>query len=298
MTWLDRIIEWVLMLLLLGIVGAGVYLALYTQFQKIEAWVLEKMSGYASEIYDYLDRMFKRRTINECYIIILAPTIFFAFMGLVIGILISIPTALIMTLLMGFVGFRLPRIVVKGIFDRRVAKFDRQLVDALNMMANAVKSGLSFLQVIQVIEQEMPNPCAQEFGMVLKENRVGVNINDALMNMTRRMPSEDLFMIINSVVTLSQQGGDISEAFEVIAETIRERQRVADKIRTMAEAGLTQGAILSALPFVMLGLQFVIQPDYVKLLFTTPLGWVFLLLVVVLISTGALWMKKILTIDI
>lgn len=298
MTWLDQIIEWVLMILLLGIVGAGVYLGLFTQFQKIEAWVLEKMSGYASEIYDYLDRMFKRRTINECYIIILAPTIFFAFMGLVIGILISIPTALIMMLMMGFIGFRLPRIVVKGIFDRRVAKFDRQLVDALNMMANAVKSGLSFLQVIQVIEQEMPNPCAQEFGMVLKENRVGVNINDALMNMTRRMPSEDLFMIINSVVTLSQQGGDISEAFEVIAETIRERQRVADKIRTMAEAGLTQGAILSALPFVMLGLQFVIQPDYVKLLFTTPLGWVFLLLVVVLISTGAFWMKKILTIDI
>jgi tight adherence protein B len=134
--------------------------------------------------------------------------------------------------------------------------------------------------------------------MVLKENRVGVNMNDALLNMANRVPSADLFMIINSVVTLSQQGGDLSEAFETIAATIRERQRIHEKIRTLAQAGLTQATILSALPFVMMAVLNIVQPTYVSLLFGTPLGWFFVGLIFVFILAGILWMRKILTIEI
>jgi tight adherence protein B len=199
---------------------------------------------------------------------------------------------------LGLLGYRLPILAVKTMFSRRLVKFDRQLVDALDLMANAIKSGLSFMQVVQVIEREMPSPVSEEFGMVLKENRVGINLSDALLNMTKRVPSEDLFMIINSVVTLSQQGGDLSEAFDTIAKTIRERQRVLEKIRTLAQAGVTQGFILSAMPIAMLGMQWIIQPHYVRLLFVTPLGLAMLGGMVVMITFGALWMKKILTIEV
>jgi len=171
-------------------------------------------------------------------------------------------------------------------------------VDALNMMANAIKSGLSFMQVVQVIEREMPSPCREEFGMALKENRVGVNLSDALINMTKRMPSEDLFMIVNSVVTLSQQGGDLSEAFDTIAATIRDRQRVQEKIRTLAQAGITQGIILSSLPFFMLAMEYFIQPQYVVLLFTTPIGLAMFFGMCIMIVTGAVIMKRILVIDV
>ncbi len=105
-------------------------------------------------------------------------------------------------------------------------------------------------------------------------------------------------MIINSVVTLSQQGGDLSEAFETIAFTIRERQRVSDKIKTMAQAGITQGFFLSALPFALLGLMYTVQREYVLLLFSTTIGNIMMGVMVTLIILGALWMKKLLTIDV
>jgi len=295
---IHKVLEYILLLLGITLVGGAAYAAIFFQYDNIEGGMKGGMADYADELYDYLDRMFKRRTLNQCYVMILAPTIGFSLAGLVFGMNFGILVGPMFAFIFGFIGYKIPRILVRSMFQRRVELFDRQLVDALNMMANAIKSGLSFLQVIQVIEREMPKPCSEEFGMVLKENRVGVNLSDALLNMSRRMPSEDLFMIINSVVTLSQQGGDLSEAFETIAETIRERQRVTDKIRTFAQAGLTQAVILSSLPVVMLALQWIIQPNYVILLFNTPLGIAFLLATLLMIACGVLWMKKILTIDI
>jgi tight adherence protein B len=90
----------------------------------------------------------------------------------------------------------------------------------------------------------------------------------------------------------------LSEAFETIAMTIRERQKVSEKIRTLAQAGITQGIILSSLPIAMLGLMWFIQPEYVKLLFNTPIGIGMLIGMFTMIGIGGLWMKKILTIEI
>jgi len=270
----------------------------FVYYSSIEVRVLRGIADYASEIYSYLDRMFIRQPLGRCYLLIIIPTIFFSLVGLGIGFSGGFFLGILCAFAFGTMGYLMPGMIGKTMFLRRVNKFDRQLVDALNMMANAIKSGLSFMQVIQVIEREMPSPCSEEFAMVLKENRVGINLNDALLNMTKRIPSDDLFMIINSVVTLSQQGGDLSEAFDTIATTIRERQRVQDKIRTLAQAGITQGMILSSLPLVMLGLQWFIQPNYVALLFTTTLGMFLLGIMVAMMIFGAIWMKKILTIEI
>jgi tight adherence protein B len=289
---------WVLALVGTAAIGASIFWFFFNRYEEIELKVLQAMSDYAAELYDYLDRMFLRRPLNQCYLMILIPTILFGLAGLVGGFYLGFLQGVMGAVFLGALGYKIPRTIVRGIFMRRIAKFDRQLVDALNMMANAIKSGLSFMQVVSVIEREMPNPCSEEFGMVLKENRVGVNLTDALMNMTKRVPSDDLFMIINSVVTLSQQGGDISEAFETIATTIRERQRVADKIRTLAQAGITQATILSSLPMVMLVLQYFVQPNYVRIFFTTPLGLGMFAGMCIMIATGAFWMKKILTIEI
>ena len=293
-----KIFIWFLGLLGTAAIGAGIFWFIFNRYEEIETRVLQSMSDYAAELYDYLDRMFLRRPLSQCYLMILIPTILFSIIGFVGGLYLGFFQALIGAFLVGSMGYKLPRSIIRGIFMRRIQKFDRQLVDALNMMSNAIKSGLSFMQVVAVIEREMPNPCSEEFGMVLKENRVGVNLTDALMNMTKRVPSDDLFMIINSVVTLSQQGGDLSEAFETIAMTIRERQRVADKIRTLAQAGITQATILSSLPLVMLGIQWFVQPKYVIIFFTTPLGLGMFVGMLLMIGTGAYIMKQILTIEI
>lgn len=293
-------VKWELIFLVAGVTAAALtsFLIIYRNYEDIERKVLEGISSYASQIYDQLDRMFLRQPVNKVYLMIVIPAIFCGLVGFGIGINFGFLESIVASLVFALIGFRLPGLIVNNMFQKRLEKFDRQLVDALNMMANAVKSGLSFLQVIQVMEREMPSPCSDEFGMVLRENRVGVNLNDALMNMTKRVPSEDLFMIINSVVTLSQQGGDLSEAFDTIAFTIRERQRVREKIKTFAQAGVTQSFIMALLPVGFIGMMYFIQPTYTMLLFTTTLGWFFLGAVGVLVVAGALWIKKILTIEI
>jgi tight adherence protein B len=282
--------------------AASIFVALFLLFMnKYGEWERDIKVGvhdYAAEIYDYFDRMYMRQSMNRAYQIILGTTIFFGVVGLLIGLRFGLIGSLIAGSLLAFGAYRLPGIVIRFVYQKRLETFDLQLIDALNMMSNAIKSGLSFLQVVQLLEQELPNPAKQEFAMVIKENRIGVPLNEALMNMSKRVPSADLFMIVNSVVTLSQQGGDLSEAFETIAHTIRERQRVNEKIKTMVSAGVTQGFILSSLPFVMMGLLYFTQPDYIGLLFTTNLGLILLGLMLVFITMGALWIKKILTIEI
>ena len=298
MSTLKLILQWFVLLVGTLAVAGAMFWTIFNRYQEIESKILEKISTYATDIYDHLDRMFLRAPMNRCYAFILIPTAFFGLLGLGVGLRVGIFSGFMLAGFFGMIGYKLPGLFVKNLFQRRLMKFDKQLLDALDLMANAIKSGLSFLQVVQVIERELPSPISEEFGMVLKENRVGINLSDALLNMTKRVPSEDLFMIINSVVTLSQQGGDLSEAFDTIAKTIRERQRVFEKIRTLAQAGITQGFILGMIPVIMLGIQFVIQPQYVRLLFITPLGLFMLGAMVCLIFLGAMWMKKILTIDI
>ena len=295
---MNLFIEYLLVLFALAATGWVVYSLIFSHYQDLESRTIQGLAGYAQQIYDYFDRLFRRKTLDQCYLLIIVSTASFGLIGFAAGLYFGILTAFWVSAIFTLIGFRLPGLVLKQLFESRVNKFDIQLVDALTMMSSAIKSGLSFMQTIQVIEREMPKPCSEEFGMVLKENRVGVNMNDALLNMSNRVPSADLFMIINSVVTLSQQGGDLSEAFDTIATTIRERQRIHEKIRTLAQAGLTQATILSSLPFVMMGILNFIQPMYVSLLFGTPLGWFFLGLVVVFILAGIVWMRKILQIEI
>lgn len=278
--------------------GAFAFSFVFRRYDSIEAQVKDRVASDAAQIYDYLDRMYKRRSMNYCYLLVIIPSAVLALIGFWIGLTNGLLISLILAGGLGAVGYKVPILVVKKIFDMRVEKFDSQLVDALNMMSNATKSGLSFLQCIQVIEREMPSPICDEFAMVLKENRVGINLNDALMNLTKRIPSEDLFMIVNSVVTLSQQGGNLSEAFETIAKTIRERRRIFERIKTLSQAAVTQGVLLSVIPLAQLGIQYFIQPQYASLLFTTGLGRVMLFVMFLMIGLGALWMKKILTIEV
>jgi tight adherence protein B len=280
-----------------AIFGA-IFFFILRRYASLEKSTIEGISDYAQSLYNYFDLMFMRKSLNYCYGLIVGTTAGFGVLGFVLGINFGFMWGLILSVTFSLLGYRLPGIIIKAVFQHRLAKFEKQLVDALNMMANAIKSGLSFMQVIQLLEKELPKPASDEFAMVLKENRIGVNLNDALLNMTKRVPSDDLFMIMNSVVTLSQQGGDLSEAFETIAFTIRERQRVQEKIKTLAQAGLTQATILSLLPFGIMGMMYAMQPDQVMILFDTNLGRAMLAVMGLLIGIGALWMKKILTIEI
>lgn len=279
--------------------GVWVFVTVLLNYRRTEERLVAAIAGYANWIYERLDRMFMRQPLSRCYLMIVVPAVgvglvFFFLVVAVLGPLMSLPAALFGV----WLGYKLPRLVIEFLFWRRVAKFDRQLVDVLNMMANSLKSGLSLMQVVSVIEKEMPSPSKEEFRLVLQENRLGVTLDDALMNLANRVPSEDLYMVMSSIVTLREQGGDLTETFDTIAFTIRERQKIKGKIKTMTSQGIFQASFLCGFPFLMLLIMYYVQPATTQLMWTTPLGLVFLGIMILLQVIGGYVMKRILTIDV
>jgi tight adherence protein B len=154
------------------------------------------------------------------------------------------------------------------------------------------------LQILQVVVNEMRNPLAQEFQLILSEHHLGVSLDEALNNLTARVPTEDLSMAVNAILILRETGGDLSETFSVIAHTIRERRKVEGKIRAMREQALFQSIILFILPFAFALLMLWLVPGYLKPLFSNKWGYGLIAIMLGLQLAGGLWLKKIVTIDV
>ena len=194
--------------------------------------------------------------------------------------------------------YLIPRFVLKVMKQRRVERFNQQLAGAMDTMSNALKAGFSIQQAFGSIVEEGENPIAQEFAMFLQQLRVGVAFEDALTDMERRMGSEDLSLMIQSIGIARQTGGNLTEVFDRIADTIRERRRIEGKIKSLTAQGRIQGRVVSAMPLVLgMGL-FLIDQQMMMTFFRSTFGIVILLLVVVLEILGAFFIRRIVDIDV
>lgn len=187
---------------------------------------------------------------------------------------------------------------VRFLHARRWKAFDAQFLDGVNLLRNALKSGLTLQKAIEVLVREMQPPITEEFDRVLKEVQLGRTQEEALISFSERMQHPELDLVVSAVVTLRQTGGDLSETFEVISRTIQERNRVEGKIRALTAQGMTQAYILVAMPFVMGIVMFLIDPEYMSPMFSTILGWFLLILVTLMVGMGWLIIKKIVTIEV
>lgn len=195
-------------------------------------------------------------------------------------------------------GYLAPRLMLGRAERRRTKTFEQQMPDALAMMSNSLRSGYSFLQTMDMVSREMPDPIAKEFGQVLREMRVNIPVEDAVVNMTRRVRSADLDLVVTAVLIQRQVGGNLSEILESIAETIRDRIKLLGQIRTLTTQGRMSGWIVSLLP-VVLGLAFqAINPGYLSIMFGHPLGWVFMGLAVVMQGVGILVVRSMISLEV
>jgi tight adherence protein B len=198
-----------------------------------------------------------------------------------------------------YLGWFLPAQYLKLIAKpSRMKKFSAQMVDGLTLMANGMKAGLELQQALQIVVNEMPDPIRQEFAQVLQEIRYGKAADEAFENLGRRMDSEDVRIFVTSVVILRETGGNINETFQNIAKTIRERLKLQNKISAMTAQGMTSAVIVGALPWVMAMILYSIDPEQMKPLFTTALGFVILALVLLLEGIGFFVILKIVRIKV
>lgn len=169
-------------------------------------------------------------------------------------------------------GFLIPRGIIKTIIWRRQQRFKAQLVDALLVMSSSLKAGLSLLQAMESLVEESKPPMSQEIGLATKEVRMGLSMDEALKRLKKRMPLEELNLIITAMLVARETGGDVTEVFAKLIETIRERIKVKERIKTLTVIPRIQGWFMAAIPFFFGSFAIKINPNYFEMLFKDPVG--------------------------
>lgn len=198
----------------------------------------------------------------------------------------------------GIAGFQVLPIFYKTLYERRCNAFVGQMVDALTIMANGVKSGSNPQQTMARVVEIMGNPVRAEFNQVLTQTQFGQSYEEALTDLAERIPRPDVQMFVTAVVILKETGGNMAETFQTIVSTIRERQKLEKKISAMTAQGIMQGIIVSCIPFVMGIIFFILDPSFIKPMFETALGIGMLAIMLVLQIIGGIVIKKVVTIKV
>lgn len=202
------------------------------------------------------------------------------------------------SLLAGLGASLLPRIALKRVAKQRLLRFDLQLLDALMSMSNSLKAGFSITQAFEAVVQEGREPIAQEFDLFLREVRLGVKFEVAAENLMKRVPSEDLQIMLLGIETARQTGGNLTEVFDRLAEVIRERMRIQGRIRSLTAQGRLQAWAVGLMPFVLaLGVWF-IQPDMMRAFVTSLAGVAMIGIMLLFELIGVLVIRKIVNIDV
>ena len=204
---------------------------------------------------------------------------------------------IILVILVYLLGILIPPFLVCTTRQKRLKKFNAQLGDTLSVMSNALRAGFSFLQTMEMVSREMPDPIAKEFARTYREINLGTPTEEALQKMVRRVASDSLDLLVTAVLIQRQVGGNLAEILDNISGTIRERIRIKGEVRTLTAQGRISGLIIGLIPLVLAVLILLINPGYLSPLFQTQAGLIMLASGVVTEIIGIMLIKKIITID-
>jgi Flp pilus assembly protein TadB len=274
-------------------------------------WILldDITRGYVRWMRAEFDRMFLEVSAGLCVLSIVTSVLAFGALGFFFTSQLPWATGynLIRALVVGILavgpfglptGYNLPRAVVQWMWQRRIDKFEDQLLDALAFMSNGLKSGLSLLQSMDMVREELPDPISQEFALTLNHQRLGMPLEDALLGLEKRVGTEDVQIIVTSINILRQSGGNLAETFDTVASTIRERKKVSGKVKSLTAQGVAQGVIIVCMPFVLTFALWSIDPVLIERLWTTALGWALLFLMMTLQVIGGTMIRKIVKVEV
>jgi tight adherence protein B len=214
--------------------------------------------------------------------------------GCLVGLLMTVIASSALITLAGLVGGAL--LPVGWVWlkaHRRIQAFENQLPDLLIGVAASLKAGHSFKQALQAIVDDGAEPAAKEFNRALTETRLGRPLDSALTDMAERVGSKNLSFIVTAVAVQSQVGGSLASLFDMVADTVRNRQQFARKIKALTAMGRMSAYVLVALPFFLAGALALLNPGYMAPLFNTSTGHKMIMLSLVMMAVGSLLLKKI-----
>jgi len=261
-------------------------------------WINKRVTG--SSMGDNISRSLARADIKmkagEYIALVIICAFLFGMIAWFIGgmnILIGILGAII--------GLFPPGWYVKFQQGKRLQKFNDQLGDMLNLMVNGLRAGYSTMQAMEAVSKELPAPICDEFRRVVQEMQLGVPMQTALDNLLRRIPSDDLDLVITAINVQREVGGNLAEILDVISYTIRERVRIKGEIRVLTSQVMYSGQFLALMPIFVIGILYILNREYMMEFFNPVngiCGFASLGLCAALIISGYFVMQKIAAIDI
>lgn len=209
----------------------------------------------------------------------------------------SISKSIIQGILIFVLIWNIPRFIITSKKKKRINEFNSQINEGLMIISNGLKAGYSFLQAVASTSEETKDPFSKEFKKLFKEMSLGISEEDALRNLQLRMVSDDLKLITNAILIQKNIGGNLSEILDNIAGTIRERQKIQDELRTLTAQGKMSGLIVMLLPIVLGLVIYVMNKEYMMLLFSNVLGIAMISFSVINQIIGVFLIKKIIHIE-
>lgn len=245
---------------------------------------------------DALERLIEqagRQTL--AYRLVLKSVTLAAIAGLLVNAWMS---AALMALMVAAVAGALPYLGLLRARAKRLEKFEEQLPEALVVMSRALRAGHPFVDAMNLVAEEMPDPIGPEFRLVFTEINYGGDARNALNGLLGRIGSVTVMVFVTSVLIQKETGGNLAELLESLAQVIRDRFRFHRKLRTLSAEGRLAAWILSLLPFAMAALLSVISPGFLPMLTENPAGRQMVVAAFVMTVGGILWMRRIVRIDV
>ena len=188
--------------------------------------------------------------------------------------------------------------LAKYLDARRRARFNEQLPEAIATMSNALRAGFSISQAFDSVVEQGEKPMSEEFAILRQQLKLGMNFDEALESMSQRVGSDDLTLVTTAILISRRTGGNVTEIFDRISETIRGRMRVERKVRSLTAQGRLQGIVVSLMPLFLCLVMTVIRPGLMIPFLTSATGLFAVLLTCVLITVGWLMIRRIVKIDV
>ena len=252
---------------------------------------LRRMS-YGEKLEHQLVTADSKLSVGEFTVIRLAITLWAFLIGWLIA---QQPIA---GVILGVLGWMGPGMWLRNKQAKRIKAFGDQLPDMLTMLTGSLRAGYGLLYAITIIEKEMPEPMASEFGKVIRETALGYSLNDAMDHLVERLQNEDLKLIVTAIHIQNEVGGSLADVLETISRTIRERVQLKGQVQAMTSQQRITGTVLTALPILLGAALFLLNPEFMMGMFQP--GWILALPIgaLVMIIIGNIVMSKVVQIDV
>ncbi len=208
---------------------------------------------------------------------------------------------IVSALIGAILGGMAPRFYMRRQQDKRLVTFGNQLPDMLNLVVNGLRSGYSTMQALEAVSKELPPPLSDEFNRVVKEMQLGISMGDSLNNLHRRIPSDDLDLIITAINVQREVGGNLAEILDTISYTIRERIKIKGEIKVLVSQVIYSGRFLALLPLILMGLLWFANREYLMTFFSPGnllCGGIMLGIAGLMVLAGYLTMNKLADIEV